>query len=360
MRDVVVELGPRSYPIRIDAAVTDVLGTIGSDSVLLVSDSHVAPLHAEGVRQVIEAQGCRVHLAVVPAGETSKSMAMVEKLCSEAAKAGLDRRGCVVALGGGVVGDLAGFVAASFLRGVQFVQVPTSLLAMVDSSVGGKTGVNLKEGKNLVGAFYQPQQVAMAMDLLETLPEREYLSGLAEVIKYGVIHDVAYFEQLERDVDAILRRDREVVSEMVAASCRIKADVVAQDEREGGLRAILNFGHTLGHAIETVCGYGVLLHGEAVAIGSVCAVSLSQQFAGLGAAEGERVISLFKAMGLPVALPDGVEAAWEQVLPVMQADKKVRSGQIKWVLASTLGKAELGCEVPEEAVRAAALAVGVS
>jgi 3-dehydroquinate synthase len=284
---------------------------------------------------------------------------MVEHLCGEAVKAGLSRQDCVVALGGGVVGDLAGLVAAVFLRGVQFVQMPTSLLAMVDSSVGGKTGVNLKAGKNLVGAFYQPRQVAASLDLLATLPEREYISGLAEVVKHGVIHDADFFTQLESCADAILRREHDVVAEVVAANCRIKADVVARDEREGGLRAILNFGHTLGHALETVCGYGVLLHGEAVAIGMVASVELSQLVAGLKFDQGERIVALLKKMGLPTKLPDGSIVQWKDVLSVMQADKKVRSGAIKWVLAETIGKAVFGCQAPEAAVHAAACNVGV-
>ncbi len=360
MKQVRVELGERSYPICIDTDIDSVSGEWGGGHVLLVSDSHVAPLHAEAVRSVIERGGATVHLAVVPAGESSKSMGMVEMLCNEAVKAGLDRRDCVVALGGGVIGDLAGFVAASYLRGVRFVQVPTSLLAMVDSSVGGKTGVNLTVGKNLVGAFYQPERVAMSLALLETLPEREYVSGLAEVVKHGVIHDADFFATLEREQSAILRRDRDVVSEMVAQNCRIKADVVARDEREGGLRAILNFGHTLGHALETVCGYGTLLHGEAVAIGAVAAVRLSQRVAGLPAGDAARIIALLVSMGLPITLPDGVDASWEEVLPVMQADKKVRAGSIKWVLAERIGKAVFGCDVEVAQVREVALSVGVS
>jgi 3-dehydroquinate synthase len=359
MNELMVELGARAYPIRIGATVEDVLGRVECGAVLLVSDSHVGPLHAEAVRGVLEAQGCRVHLVVVPAGETSKSMAMVESLCGEAVAAGLDRHDCVVALGGGVVGDLAGFVAATYLRGVQFIQMPTSLLAMVDSSVGGKTGVNLKAGKNLVGAFYQPQQVAMALDLLETLPEREYVSGLAEVVKHGVIHDGAFFADLERQAAGILARDREIVAQMVATNCRIKADVVARDEREGGLRAILNFGHTLGHALETVCGYGVFLHGEALAIGAASAVALSTRFAGLPATDAARVIALLEAFKLPTSLPEGVEVTWEQLLPVMQSDKKARAGEIKWVLAESMGHAAFGCAIPEDAVREAAAEVGV-
>jgi 3-dehydroquinate synthase len=262
----------------------------------------------------------------------------------------LERTSFIVALGGGVVGDLAGFVAATYLRGIPFVQVPTTLLAQVDSSVGGKTGVNLKAGKNLVGAFYQPQLVLCDLATLKTLPKREYISGLAEVIKYGVIYDAVLFAQLERNLPKLLQRDAATLAAVIARCCEIKADVVGQDETEGGLRAILNFGHTIGHAIENSSGYGTFLHGEAISIGQVAAAKLSHQVLGLPSGDVARIEKLFTRAGLPVKLKlDGVRR--KKLFAAMKLDKKVSGGEVKFVLAKKIGRVNFGCQVPLETIR---------
>jgi shikimate kinase/3-dehydroquinate synthase len=261
----------------------------------------------------------------------------------------LERKSFIVALGGGVVGDLAGFVAATYLRGVAFVQVPTTLLAQVDSSVGGKVGVNLKSGKNLVGAFHQPRLVLCDIDTLQKLPTREFRAGLAEVIKYGIIYDAALFTRLERDLAKLLKRDPKTMTEVIARCCEIKADVVGQDETETGLRAILNFGHTIGHAIENISGYGKYLHGEAISIGQVAAARISGALAGLNAADVERVRDLFKRSGLPIQIR--LDAAQRRKLfGAMQLDKKVSAGEVKFVLAKKIGETVWGQKVVESLI----------
>jgi 3-dehydroquinate synthase len=248
-----------------------------------------------------------------------------------------------------VVGDLAGFVAATYLRGIAFVQVPTSLLAQVDSSVGGKVGVNLKAGKNLVGAFHQPRLVLCDLDTLATLPEREFRSGVAEVVKYGVIHDAALFQRLEKQLDALLSRQAATLSAIVARCCAIKAEIVSQDETETGIRATLNFGHTIGHAIENSSGYGKFLHGEAISIGQVAAAHLSARRTGLPAADVLRIKALFERLGLPtgIKLPDDKR---DKLFSAMRLDKKVSAGEIHFVLAERIGKAVWGQRVPDAEV----------
>jgi 3-dehydroquinate synthase len=263
----------------------------------------------------------------------------------------LERKSFIVALGGGVIGDLAGFVAASYLRGIPFVQVPTTLLAQVDSSVGGKTGVNLKAGKNLVGAFYQPRLVLCDLDTFKTLPDREFKAGLAEVIKYGIIYDADLFARLERDMKKILRRDSKILSDVVARCCEIKADVVSQDETETGLRAILNFGHTIGHAIEAISGYGKYLHGEAISIGQVAAAGLSSQLTGLTENDVERIRTLFVTTGLPTAIRLNPSQR-EKLFGAMRLDKKVSGGEIKFVLAEKIGAVKWGQKVPQQHIEA--------
>ena len=354
---VKVDLGDRAYDIEIGRNVGAIDGLAGAADgrVLIVSDSNVDPLYGSQVQQQLEQAGCEVSRAIVPAGEPSKSVAALSSLWEQAVDAGLDRHSCIVALGGGVVGDLAGFLAASYLRGVSFIQVPTSLLAMVDSSVGGKTGINLPQGKNLVGAFYQPLRVAIDLAVLETLADREYRSGLAEVIKYGVIRDAELFSYLETHVDAILAKEDEALAHIVARSCEIKADVVAADEREGGLRAILNYGHTLGHAIEQAEGYGAWLHGEAISIGMAYASDLSVEAHGLSPEEAERIKRLLVAYGLPVARGpfEGVvlerdSLEWAELRDVMSSDKKSLASVPRFVLASGIGAVDFGCEVDEQ------------
>jgi 3-dehydroquinate synthase len=345
-----VDLGSRSYDITIGRKLAEVLVSDGAGcGALLVSDSNVDKLYGDECARIMAERGFRTARAVVPAGESSKSFEQAGRLYDAALAGQLDRGSYVVALGGGVVGDLAGFVAGTYLRGVRLIQVPTSLLAMVDSSVGGKTAVNLPQGKNLVGVFYQPQAVAVALDTLRSLPEREYISGLAEVVKYGVIFDAGFFCELEADAAQLRARDYAVLERVVGRCCEIKAEVVAADEREGGLRAILNYGHTLGHAIENAVGYGELLHGEAVALGMVYAGELSCRCTGLGAEAAERINRLLEDLGLPVsksALPEGLE--WEQLRKIMSADKKAHDAIPTFVLACEIGRVEFGCRVTEE------------
>jgi len=345
-----VELGERGYDINIGRSLADLLGVDGSGvSALLVSDSNVDPLYGDSCEAVLDAHGFSVARIVVPAGEATKSLDSAKKLFDAALAAKLDRSSYIVALGGGVVGDLAGFAAATYLRGVKLLQLPTSLLAMVDSSVGGKTAVNLPQGKNLVGVFYQPQEVCIDLDSLKTLPEREYISGMAEIVKYGVIWDAALFEMLEANVKQLCERDQDVLAEVVARCCEIKAEVVGMDERESGVRAILNYGHTLGHAIENICGYGELLHGEAIAVGMAYAGELSCRCSGLAESDSERINALLVNLGLSIdksGLPDSI--TWSALREIMSADKKAQSAIPKFVLATGIGSVDFGCAVSEE------------
>jgi 3-dehydroquinate synthase len=344
-----VDLGERSYDIRIGTGLSpgDVLKEAEGQRVLIVSDSNVDPLYGERCEQALQAVGRTTFRAVVPAGEASKDLGVARHLYTEAVVSGLDRGSLIVALGGGMVGDLAGFVAATFLRGIGLVQAPTSLLAMVDSSVGGKTGVNLQQGKNLVGSFYQPLGVVADLAALATLPEREYVSGLAEVVKYGVIWDAEFFGRLESQVDKLLKRDIGFLEEVVARCCEIKAEVVAIDEREGGVRAILNFGHTLGHALEQVAGYSRWLHGEAVAAGMVYAASLSSRERGLSRGECDRLVDLLDRLGLPECAELLGAVSWNALREAMSTDKKTRGAMPRLVLAERLGSVVYGCEVSE-------------
>jgi len=354
MRIVKVSLGSRSYDIKVGGSM---LARLGPECAALklgqrcavITDANVGKKFATAALKSLAKSGFAPVLITVPAGEKSKCLAMVEKCHDQLAQHRLERKSFIVALGGGVVGDLAGFVAATYLRGIPFVQVPTSLLAQVDSSVGGKTGVNLKAGKNLVGAFYQPRLVLCDLDTLKTLPRREYVSGLAEVIKYGVIYDANLFTRLERRLPALLQRQESALREVVARCCEIKAEVVGQDETESGLRAILNFGHTIGHAIENSSGYGKYLHGEAIAIGQVAAAKLSQQVLGLPAADVARIEKLFRQSGLPVEIKLGA-AQRKKLFAAMLLDKKVSGGEIKFVLARKIGKVDWGQKVPADLI----------
>ena len=351
MRIVPVSLGHRSYEIKVGGGLLPRLGAECAALKLgqrcaVITDSNVGKKFAKAAQKSLAASGFEPVLVTVPAGEKSKSLSVVEKCFDELAKHRLERKSFIVALGGGVVGDLAGFVAATYLRGIPFVQVPTTLLAQVDSSVGGKTGVNLKAGKNLVGAFYQPRLVLCDLDTLKTLPRREYVSGLAEVIKYGVIYDEILFAQLERNLPKLLARDEKTLRDVVARCCEIKADVVGQDETESGLRAILNFGHTIGHAIENSSGYGKFLHGEAISIGQVAAAKLSQKILGLPSGDVARIEKLFVQAGLPVKIK--LDAARRKKLfAAMLLDKKVSGGEVKFVLAQKIGKVLWGQKVPQ-------------
>jgi 3-dehydroquinate synthase len=350
MRIVQVPLGNRSYQIKVGGGLLPRLGVECAQLKLgqrcaVITDSNVGRHFAQAALKSLSASGFQPVLITVPAGEKSKRIAMVEKCYDQLAAHRLERKSFIVALGGGVVGDLAGFVAATYLRGIPFVQVPTTLLAQVDSSVGGKTGVNLKAGKNLVGAFYQPQLVLCDLDALKTLPKREYISGLAEVIKYGVIYDAVLFAQLERNLPKLLQREATTLRNVIARCCEIKADVVGQDETESGLRAILNFGHTIGHAIENSSGYGKFLHGEAIAIGQVAAARLSQKIIGLPSGDGGRIEKLFVQAGLPVKLKLNAVRR-KKLFAAMTLDKKVSGGEIKFVLAEKIGRVAWGRKVP--------------
>lgn len=352
MRVVDVSLGSRSYPIFIGCKTLSDLGEHCGRLQLgrrcaVISDSNVAPRYGTRVLTALRKAGVEPALITVRAGESSKSLKVVQSCCDQLARHRLERKSFIVALGGGVIGDLAGFVASAYLRGIGFVQAPTTLLAQVDSSVGGKVGVNLKAGKNLVGAFYQPRFVLCDLDALGTLPEREFRSGLAEVIKYGIIYDEALFARLERDLALLLKRDKAALAEVVARCCEIKAEVVRQDETETGLRAILNFGHTIGHAIEAISGYGKYLHGEAISIGQAAAAELSVRASGLGKAEAGRIKMLLARAGLPVGIKLSAPKR-AGLVRAMLLDKKVSGGEVKFVLARRIGQVEPGYKVSSE------------
>lgn len=361
MHTVDVSLGQRGYPIFIGERILSELGGHCARMALgrrcaVVSDTYVARRYGRTALGSLKDEGFDAVLLTVPPGETSKSLKMVERCYDQLARHRLERKSFIIALGGGVVGDLAGFVAATYLRGIPFVQAPTSLLAQVDSSVGGKVGVNLKAGKNLVGAFHQPRFVLCDLAALATLSAREFRAGLAEVIKYGIIYDDALFAQLERDLPFLLARDPEILAGVVARCCQIKAEVVQQDETENGLRAILNFGHTIGHAIEAISGYGKYLHGEAISIGQSAAARLSVGAAGLPSEEAARIERLFARAGLPTAIK--LSAARRRALiNAMRLDKKVSGGEIKFVLARRIGQVEPGCKISPKRI-GEALAMG--
>lgn len=344
-----VELSERSYDIEIGAGIIATAPQFFAartkiSHAILITDDQVRPLYGEPIARACAAAGMRTTLLSVPAGETSKSITMADRLWNEILDAGADRKSVVIAVGGGVVGDLAGFIAASFARGLAFFQVPTTLLAQVDSSVGGKVGINLPTAKNMVGAFWQPQGVLIDVDVLSTLPEREYRAGLAEVVKYGVILDPEFFAFLENNVEAINRRDQSALTHVIARSCQLKADVVQADERETtGLRAVLNYGHTFCHAFEATCGYGELLHGEAVSIGMLCASRLAELLGRIPAEVTERQLKLLTALGLPTVPP---QVDIDAVMAAMQRDKKVEHGRLQFVLPSKLGHVELVGDVP--------------
>jgi len=344
-----VDLGERSYDIAVTHGDMDGVGLFARErskasTAFIVADEHVR-LHSHAAAQALTRNGFRVAESVRPAGEEQKSLHSAAELYDQLVDLPADRRTLIVAVGGGVIGDLAGFVAATFARGLPLIMVPTTLLAMVDSSVGGKVAVNHPRAKNMIGAFHQPLGVWIDLATLDSLPEREYRSGLAEVAKYGVIMDAAFFSYLEAHVEPILKRDPAVVQHIVARCCRLKADVVEKDERETtGLRAILNYGHTFAHAFEVVGKYGHWLHGEAVAAGMICASKLAQKLDLIPADITERQISLLRAFALPTApLP------WPMadLLAVMRSDKKALAGKMVFILPRRLGEVALVDDVPQ-------------
>jgi len=331
---ITVDLGDRRYPIIIGAGLLnggfDLSPFIRGAECLIVSNETVAALYADALSPNLP--GCQLARVMLPDGEAHKSLQTLQSILDDLAGRGANRDTTIIALGGGVVGDIAGFAAACYMRGVNFVQIPTTLLAQVDSSVGGKTGVNHPQGKNLIGAFHQPEIVLIDTNTLDTLPLREFQAGLAEVIKYGAACDADFFGWLEENMTALLDRDPRALAAAIRRSCEIKAAVVADDEREAGRRAILNFGHTFGHAIERCQGYGEWLHGEAVAAGMVMAARLS----GLPSADVERLCSLLRAAGLPFEPPDIAVEDW---LDSMGMDKKVQQKKLRFVLLRELGSA---------------------
>jgi 3-dehydroquinate synthase len=354
VRTIHVPLGNRSYDIKIAPGLIDRLGRECARLKLaarcaIITDTNVGKRYAKAAFNSLATAGFSPALIIVQPGEAAKSLKTVQSCYDQLAGHRLERKSFIVALGGGVVGDLAGFLAATYLRGLAFVQVPTTLLAQVDSSVGGKVGVNLKAGKNLVGAFHQPKLVLCDLDTLKTLPDREFRAGLAEVIKYGIIYDGKLFAQLERNMPKLLERDSKALAVVVARCCEIKAEVVGQDETEKGLRAILNFGHTIGHAIENISGYGKFLHGEAISIGQVAAAKLSHAVLGLPERDVERIENLFRRAGLPVRTRLN-SSKRQKLIAAMRLDKKVSDGEIKFVLGERIGRVAWSQHVPENQI----------
>ncbi|QDT70524.1 3-dehydroquinate synthase [Planctomycetes bacterium MalM25] len=351
-----VSLAERSYDIQIGAGLLGGLAEFiaergGARHVVVLTDSNVDARYGDPAADHLVEAGIESHVLVVEAGEPSKSPEVAADLWQTMIDEGCDRQTVVVAVGGGVVGDIAGFIAATFARGLRFFQVPTSLLAQVDSSVGGKTGVNLDGAKNMVGAFWQPDGVLIDTDVLATLPEREFAAGLAEVVKYGVILDADFFSLLEKEADAILARDPAALRTIIQRSCQLKAEVVEADELEqSGQRAKLNYGHTYGHALEAATGYSQLLHGEAVAIGMVCASRLAESMGRITAEDTRRQIALLERFGLPTALPEGIDPG--ELSALMWRDKKVRDGEIRFVLPARLGEVETVASPGDDAVLA--------
>ena len=342
--EVNISLGERSYPIWIGAGVLERLpAALQGLRGLVVTDAHVVECHGDKVMGLLGPNWGKI---VLPPGESSKSASRWADLLEQIAAAKLDRQGVLVALGGGVVGDLVGFAAASYMRGIRFVQIPTSLLAMVDSSVGGKTGINLAAGKNLVGAFHQPIGVFADTDVLATLPPREFAAGMAEVIKYGVALGADFFGWLEQNAAAIQAREPAALERMVTRCCELKADVVSKDEHEGGLRAVLNFGHTLGHAIEKVAGFGTVLHGEAVALGMPFALAWSIEAKGFDPKDAGRVVFLLAKFGLNISTLKPKNLDWRALRDAMSRDKKAQGGAVRFVLCDRLGHGVLPEEIP--------------
>ncbi|CAH2778793.1 MAG: 3-dehydroquinate synthase (EC [uncultured Caballeronia sp.] len=352
MVTVNVELGERAYPIHIGAGLigrTELFAPhIKGASVAVVTNSTIDPLYGNQLRAALEPLGKKVTTVVLPDGEAHKNWETLNKIFDALLTERADRKTTLIALGGGVVGDMTGFAAACYMRGVPFIQVPTTLLSQVDSSVGGKTGINHPLGKNMIGAFYQPQAVIADIGALHSLPEREMAADIAEVIKIAAIKDTEFFEWIEANVEALNRQDESALAHAVKRSCEIKASVVAADEREGGQRAILNFGHTFGHAIEAGLGYGEWLHGEAVGCGMVMAADLSVRLGKLDEAARQRLVRVIEAAKLPVTAP---RLGDDRYVDLMRVDKKAEAGEIKFILLTRFGATEI-TSAPDQAVRA--------
>lgn len=353
MQSLVVNLNERSYPIHIGAHLLEqpelILPHFAQQQIAVITNTTVAPLYLDSLTQALEQHGVKVIPIILPDGEQYKNWETLNLVYDALLTHRCERKTTLIALGGGVIGDIAGFAAATFLRGVPFIQIPTTLLAQVDSSVGGKTGINHPLGKNMVGAFYQPKLVLADTSTLATLPARELSAGLAEVIKYGLIRDPAFFEWLEQNMDKLLARDQVALAFAIHRSCENKAAVVAADEHESGQRALLNLGHTFGHAIETGMGYGNWLHGEAVAAGTVLAADLSRHMGLIDDATVERIRAIFIKANLPASAPD---LGAEKYLHMMGLDKKVEDGRIRFVLLKRIGAAFISADVAANALNA--------
>ncbi|MBU1396918.1 MAG: 3-dehydroquinate synthase [Gammaproteobacteria bacterium] len=349
MQTLTVGLGDRSYPIHIGAGLLNqtelILPHLAQKRVMIVTNTTVAPLYLARLTATLEAGGVAATQVILPDGEAYKNWETLNLIFDALLTQRAERKTTLIALGGGVIGDMTGFAAASYQRGVPFIQVPTTLLSQVDSSVGGKTGINHPLGKNMIGAFYQPKLVLADTDTLKTLPARELSAGLAEVIKYGLIWDAEFLAWQEANMDKLRALDPAAITHAIHRSCEIKAQVVGQDEREGGIRAILNLGHTFGHAIETGMGYGNWLHGEAVAAGMVMAAQTSQRLGWLSEADVARTRALIRAAGLPDVAPDLGVDTW---LEYMGHDKKVEGGKMRFVLLKRLGEAVITGDVPTD------------
>lgn len=339
MQKIIVSLGDRAYPIFIGQNLLNgsvQLSEYCSDQVFVVTNTTVAPLYLKSLLATLKTFAKKVEFIALPDGESYKTLTTLDSIFSQLLEKTYNRNATLIALGGGVVGDMTGFAAACYQRGVSFVQMPTTLLAQVDSSVGGKTGVNHALGKNMIGAFYQPKAVFIDLEFLITLPARELSAGLAEVIKYGLIYDFSFFEWLEENMHLLMSGDKECLAYAIKRSCEIKADIVAQDEKEGGVRAILNLGHTFGHAVEAAQGYGNWLHGEAVGIGMVMAADLSLREGWISSSVFERAKTLVAAAGLPLSTPEKMSA--DNFLQYMAVDKKNLDGALRLVLLNGEGK----------------------
>lgn len=353
MQTLNVGLAERSYPIYIGNDMLSegnlVVAHLASKRTVIISNTTVAPLYLDQLREALESQGVRCDSIILPDGEEFKNSTSMDAIYESLLRSQCERSTTLIALGGGVIGDMVGFAAATYLRGVPFIQIPTTLLAQVDSSVGGKTGINHPLGKNMIGAFYQPQMVLADTRTLDTLPDRELRAGISEVIKYGLIRDLPFFEWLEKNIEKLLSRDAETVKYAIARSCQNKAHVVGKDERESGERALLNLGHTFGHAIENGMGYGVWLHGEAVAAGTMMAADLSCRLEWLNDEDVARIRTLFQRAKLPV---QGPKIPVEKYHELMGLDKKVSDGKINFVLLRKIGKAAITNEVPTQLLEA--------
>jgi 3-dehydroquinate synthase len=361
MKTLHVDLASRSYPIYIGTNLLEQPALFephlkSSTTVFIVSNTTVAPLYAKTLTTTLSQLGKTVRLLELPDGESFKDWQHLQLIFDELLAHGADRQSMIVALGGGVVGDMAGFGAASFMRGIRFIQVPTTLLAQVDSSVGGKTGINHPLGKNMIGAFHQPVAVIADLNTLRTLPPRELSAGLAEVIKHGAIADADFLDWIEANTDTLLACDTNAMAHAVLRSCEIKSAVVSADEREGGIRATLNFGHTFGHAIESGLGYGEWLHGEAVGCGMVMAADLSARLGQISKIDAERLKRIIASMHLPIAPP---KLGSQRFMELMQVDKKTEAGQIRYITLGSIGAARIQ-QVPDATVIETLVATGAA